>query len=194
MHAPKLSRITGRSAHGDGFPGGLSHEIAIFPHPVPGVRGIAGSGEFARPFRRDARTGLADAPGRRSLPGPAPEGAGEGAQLRVPQGRRDLAERHVCLCQQLAGDLEAHVIRDLSECKAFRVQVPVMVRRCIENRRAMSAAEQASLSSWVRSTRRKSSVSGLVPGAQPTAARLPCGWTASVAPRFFGHACGPAPS
>src|SRR4051794_19068747 len=50
-------------------------------------------------------------PGARRFARPAPEGAGEGAGLRIAQGRRDLRERHVAVLQQLAGNLEADLVR-----------------------------------------------------------------------------------
>jgi hypothetical protein len=65
------------------------------------------------------------APRRRSLAGPATKGAGEGAQLRILQGGRDLTERHVSRHQQFTSDLEADFVGDLTKCNPFRPQMSV---------------------------------------------------------------------
>jgi hypothetical protein len=66
---------------------------------------------------------MAGAPRRRALSGPAPEGSGEGAQLRVLQGSSDLTESHIGVFQKLACNLEADFVSHLSERKTFDTQV-----------------------------------------------------------------------
>jgi len=68
-------------------------------------------------------SGMIGPPSRRCLPGPAPEGTGESARLRIPQNCRDLAERHVGVLQQLACDLEANFICHLPKWAAFHAKV-----------------------------------------------------------------------
>ena len=65
------------------------------------------------------------APRRRSLAGPATEGAGEGAKLGVLQDSRDLTKSHVSRHQQFAGDLESDFVGNLTECNTFRPQASV---------------------------------------------------------------------
>jgi hypothetical protein len=89
---------------------------------LPGVHVPAATAWFAGP-PRFLDTGMTAAPRRRGLAGPAPEGSRERTLLRVFQGCRDLAERHVRMCQQLARDLEADFVRNLPECEPLRVQV-----------------------------------------------------------------------
>ena len=65
------------------------------------------------------------APDRWGLTRPAPEGAAEGADLGVVQDLSNLAEWHVRLGEQRAGNLAADLVGHLPKRAAFSFQVSV---------------------------------------------------------------------
>jgi hypothetical protein len=65
------------------------------------------------------------APDRGGLTRPAPEGAGEGADLGEVQDFSNLAEGQVRLGEQRAGNLAADLVGHLPKCAAFGFQVSV---------------------------------------------------------------------
>src|SRR5918993_3911556 len=62
-------------------------------------------------------------PGSRDLARPATESPGKGARLRIVEGCSDLAERHLCVLQQLTRNLEPDLVRDIPVSHAAVLQV-----------------------------------------------------------------------
>ena len=150
-----------------------------------GVGGAVASGAAGFPD-----TGMTRAPRRRGLPGPAPEGAGEGAQLGVLQDRcRDLAERHVGVFQQLARDLEADLVGHLPEREAFHAQVTVQ-GAAVHREEAGDRGGGAGVPEQFGPKHPAQILGEVNQSRGPTAARLPCGWMASpsLLPPFGGPA------
>src|SRR4051794_8855814 len=69
------------------------------------------------------KVGMPGPPFRWRLSRPVPEGPREAAQLGIAERRRDLAEGHAALGQQLACDLEPKPVHHDLVCSSLPVQV-----------------------------------------------------------------------